>query len=1019
MPDNPLATLDIIVQADMAKFEKEANANLKRVGKMGAAAFDDSFRPELEKRGAAAGKAYADAVRTGAEKATSSTASSVEQTAQKAKVTVDDLLSQASKENEQYFDNVRAEWRKFASDVHEQTKQEKQDVEQVTQAVGGWKGALLKVLGIYVALRAIRFLSNLARDSIQLALANEQAAGRARELQDAGAGLSDTWRKFKIALGEALIEAGGGTSTMDTLAASVNAVRTVVEDSTPLWRALGNAVAAVLDLFRRLTQFGSEGLLGFFAGIAAWLGIIARGFQVAFQGGSKFFGLFGDNALKRGLQENADNLKKAADEYFAWSDRLWADAMKLGKAALAPAPGVSGQGATSRRLAEEAKKAADARLAIEQELQDRLAALMMDSFHLQYRELDKLEQRYIAAGGRIEGAVKKNFEAIGDAIRQSLELQNLQDAFTSIARGGATQNVVSDLEKLVASTKEWQQQLDAMDPKWKAADDLIGEIQRKIESIRAEAIAEPFRKALDSRMQELRQALAEGIVDKDAFEQQGALAVEYFNAGLLAKIKELEAGGNRELADALRKMLEMPSSTSGRSGNDRARQIRDQARAVREYSDAIIGAAKSLGILDDQTAQTLSSIADLGVAIGRIAGGDLSAIPAAISSAAGLLSGLFGESQADKERKDAIRQNTEAIERLRDAMKASVLSGGNLAKLARALGGGRTAKQGEPTGTQTHPTLNEILGSPISDAGVLNYFASLGLSFKDLKAAADELGITIVDKDGKLIRQGLRQLGDAAWIAAENMLKFADTADGLREKLDFQAQIFDVPDTPEERAKRELAILKEKAPAIFDKYFGGIDASTPQGQRQLEDAQRKLAQDILDGVLDPSALGGLTGEDLKAILLNIDASTDAMAQAATDSAATAGFTVKREITFAQAGTMIGVLTTIAFDTTQLVAWQPRLVDAIRSLGPGGGTGASATAGMMADRSGGVTNHVSVGDVNLAVNGGNFPAVRDRASAREFGGYMGAAAAEAMRQRMEDQRAGQALLGYRRARGLPT
>jgi hypothetical protein len=885
-------------------------------------------------------------------------------------------------------------------------------------ALTGWRRALFAIIGGYLALRGIRAFSNLIRESVQLALNYEKAAGSLRELQDRTAGATEASQAFRRALGNIVLEALGGARTMDILSQAARILTEDLEASRGMAARFGRSVSTLLEVLVRLLT-GIEAVSGFLvSGYTGAMSVALEANAAFARGVAGLFDAIGADGVAGKLREHVTATREEAANLRAEAQASIELARRMSALALGgEIPETRGEGATTKKLREEAEKLAKERLKIEEQLQDQLAAATMNATQLQLRELQKLVDAYVKAGGKIGGEFEKMVNGIRRTILESRELAELQESFADFSKLAPSPNVVADMRQLAEQARILRDNVDDTTKNWELADRLIRDIEERVTEIEADAIVQPFLTALEGRMADLDLLLAQGVVDEEEWKHQGELAARMFNLGLVEEIERLRREGRQELADEVTRQLEKPDTPEDRR-NREMREFRRQIEGMQELSRSVIDTARNFGILNDEAAQFLDTITDIVGAAASIAksleGGfdfktfDFSAVGAIVAGAGALAQRFFGESPEEKALRLAIERNVAALQRLTDQLKNTPLTGGNLAAAQTAIQNAidRGALD-DLRSTQEHGPGRRIFRA--GGRAVVEEFRKQGLSFEDMKRLADELGITLFDEKGMITAEGLEALAKAVGIATDNLLAFADTADGIRERLDFEAAIFDREDSPEERARRELAIISEQAPELFQKFFAGADPTTPQGRRALEDAQRAIAKGILDETLDPSLLGELTGDELKQILRNIDDSTDAMADGLAGGEGPAGFTVRNEITTVQAAVMIGVLTTIAYDTAIIARFQPLILAAL------GGRSIPVTGASMATSTS--QTSITIASLTVEVSGMNLPAVRDVATARQAGDGIAAGIYDGLFRRRVNHTAGEALTDYRRSRGV--
>jgi hypothetical protein len=613
------------------------------------------------------------------------------------------------------------------------------------------------------------------------------------------------------------------------------------------------------------------------------------------------------------------------------------------------------------------------RIALQEQLARDLAQLTSTATDEALLAIAKLEKEWVAAFGRIDAGTRASLDRIKASIEASGTLEGFRSQLDDLAARSTDDTAVigrnmTALGELLATVGDEASKLEEgskVREQYNALLDQGAKLMRQLgqaaktaakeekaaftESAKtaADSLVRPLQDELTRRRTALREALVGGLVDKKEFEKQGEEAARAFNGGLLRIIKQLRDEGRDDIADLLSTELEINAA-----GDDRLVQLTKQAALIEQSVRAAEDLAAAFGLADSNAANILRAVSQLAAAVPGIAQGDPASIVAAISANVQITRALLG---SDPERQARIDRNTAALERLRQAYEGTLVTGGPLdrvsAGLAAAQEGGAREKLGATgSGSGALAVIGNIVKNPAlvlagifgktqaekdvreGGAEVLKALKAQGISFEELKRLADELGVELFDKKGRITAEGFDALVEAVKIAQENLLKFAETADGLREKLDFEARIFDQEQTPESAIQRELDIIAKKAPELFEKFFAAGDASTPEGRAQLEEQSRALARAILEGVLDVSLLGTLTGDEIKDILLRMDSSLDDINSNIDEGAAggpeSTGFRVVRTITETTGERMAGYLSTIAIASVQSTRLEAGILSAL-------------------------------------------------------------------------------------------
>lgn len=264
---------------------------------------------------------------------------------------------------------------------------------------------------------------------------------------------------------------------------------------------------------------------------------------------------------------------------------------------------------------------------------------------------------------------------------------------------------------------------------------------------------------------------------------------------------------------------------------------RSMAEKVAEIARAGADAAQAFGVMNADAAATLNSVINMGVAIARVAGGDASAIPALIASAANIIAKMMG---GENERRRLIQANTEQLRRLTEEVGTISLdvTGETFGKVQAALTGifhqlqpGRGAR---------------------NQADIFAALAKVGLSFADLKKVADQLGIAITSQSGAISVDGIRQL-----LEAMDIIKLGRVGTSFSEQLRATRAGFDVKGT--EKIGQVQSLLQ-----LLIGFLGPeMQAVAKLGTGDMSFTLTKLMEmfeQFSKGGFTAAELGGLTGQ---------------------------------------------------------------------------------------------------------------------------------------------------------------
>ncbi len=515
------------------------------------------------------------------------------------------------------------------------------------------------------------------------------------------------------------------------------------------------------------------------------------------------------------------------------------------------------------------KKAAAQRAKLEEQLADRVAKITLTATELQLREIGKLRDAYRKAFGTIGEEAEKNFRILEDAAAKAgreLRAQELAKTFGEEMEAGLREITIAT----AAITDEEERRT------------LVLENQERLFEIQLYRVEQQL-KATDATVEEeeaLRAEIAKILV-------------------LLQKVRgEQTAITDQAKTEAQQRFQNLVTTLS----------------LLRQAADGAIDFANAMGLVGDETAETLDNITQIAVSAATLAAAIASTnVPGIISGSLGLLgglAGLLGESAEDRARRQVIEQNTRAlrelgenVDRLRGTFE---ISGADFAGALRAL-------------EQTF--LSGAFGGGLSRKALLDNLRRLGLSMADLDRIAAELGITIRDDAGKLIQSGLRDLRTALQELEDELIGFPDTFEGFMRRLQLGFEILDIegPLAQFEALRQELAILAKTGRAIpLFKQLLGVDISTAEGRRFAEALIEDLFRKLAAGLLTPEQLGFATFEEAVELLGQMEGLLDQIEDNTEDDGVTQSLVRTVQITELQANELLQI------DHAQLIVDEAQL-----------------------------------------------------------------------------------------------
>jgi hypothetical protein len=200
-----------------------------------------------------------------------------------------------------------------------------------------------------------------------------------------------------------------------------------------------------------------------------------------------------------------------------------------------------------------AKKAAEERKRIEEQVADTIARIHLDTTDLALRETDKLQAAYRKAGGNIKGQFAKDLDEIRRNIEQQGQLAQQQADFATLAGLAPSPEMIGGMERMLDAAQAFRDTVKEGTPLWEQTLVFIRQIERTLEGLQVTkltaGIAEEFARVTD----EINLKLARGLITPEAAKRAARNAGEAFNEQLLAIIQELEDSG--ELSESLKRAL--------------------------------------------------------------------------------------------------------------------------------------------------------------------------------------------------------------------------------------------------------------------------------------------------------------------------------------------------------------------------------------------------------------------------------------------------------------------------------
>jgi TP901 family phage tail tape measure protein len=265
------------------------------------------------------------------------------------------------------------------------------------------------------------------------------------------------------------------------------------------------------------------------------------------------------NVELEGINRRIDKLKEmglATSEQMIMLERLEARraeimgklAPPVAEAALEPGGGLPDPEAEAK-----AKRVAERRKQLLEQLADQLFAITATAEQLSLRALEKLQEDFKEAGVKITGTIAAQFDALRQHAEQTATLESIRKGFSEIAGLTPSADTIAGMEQMLAAAEAFRDSLREDTNLWRDANTLVAQMKRQLEGLQVTkftaAIVEEFQRATT----ELDLQVAQHLISPEAAKRAAQNAAEKFNEGVLEVIQRLEASG--ELSDSLKRAL--------------------------------------------------------------------------------------------------------------------------------------------------------------------------------------------------------------------------------------------------------------------------------------------------------------------------------------------------------------------------------------------------------------------------------------------------------------------------------
>jgi hypothetical protein len=253
----------------------------------------------------------------------------------------------------------------------------------------------------------------------------------------------------------------------------------------------------------------------------------------------------------------------------------------------------------------------------------------------------------------------------------------------------------------------------------------------------------------------------------------------------------------------------------------------------------------------------------------------------AIGSVVGIIGSirsLFGKTERQSEHDAILEKNNERLAEMTSELSKFSLTIGNQTRVQRALS--------DPNVRRAIATRQFIESQSVAfGAGargkaredVERELKRFGLSMADINRVAKENGITLLDKNGRIVAGAFEQLVAAIAMTREAFFDYSDTLADLTTKTDLYNDVFNVEDTGQQVIRDQLAMFETLAPDLFKEFFAGIDLTDAAA---VEAALQSLTTALLNGTLEASeTLKLMDRGELERIILGVAGGLDKLRDA--------------------------------------------------------------------------------------------------------------------------------------------
>jgi len=356
------------------------------------------------------------------------------------------------------------------------------------------------------------------------------------------------------------------------------------------------------------------------------------------------------------------------------------------------------------------------------------------------------------------------------------------------------------------------------------------------------------------------------------------LAFKQFAARAAAALLDpsLSADDLRERVTALADAIRAAGGPATSKTATQIAKLGDNVMEVANGARGLVQVSRAVGAIGDAAAESAEQVITLVSSVAQLAKGlatgDLGSIVSGAAGAIGsLLSLATGQSAAEREALNIQKENNE---RVRELTRALDVFSSSVGRLSTARLAARNPQ------LQSLTSLNSLpfqIGGKIQQGALDKQLKALGLTFDELKAVANDLGITLVDSTGKLVKGAMQDFGKALEARIKDLTQFGDSLDDQRAKAALRQRVLGQDLGAQGDVKLNLDFLASLAPDLFKQFFAGIDIGDADA---VQEALRSLTRAFLRGEISADEFGKLLGKgDLESIILGVQDGLDGLREA--------------------------------------------------------------------------------------------------------------------------------------------